>query len=111
MPTSGCRSTPWRRGRQRRVFASASRLLSGKVRFVGIDSNDSRPAEAEKLLRQAGDTYATGLDPFALVAQRYLVAELPTTVFIDPAGHVVDVAFGAQTAAELEHWASVAEAG
>lgn len=91
-----------------KAFAGASRALGDQVRFVGVDANDSKPAEAERLLAAAGDHYPTGVDPYALVANRYEVADLPATVFIDARGHVVNVAFGAQTAADLEHWAKVA---
>jgi thiol-disulfide isomerase/thioredoxin len=90
------------------AFATASRTLGDRARFIGVDSNDSRPSDAERLLKAAGDNYPTAVDPYALVANRYLVGDLPATVFIDPAGRVVDVAFGAQTAAEVEHWATVA---
>jgi thiol-disulfide isomerase/thioredoxin len=94
-----------------RAFAGAWRALGDQVRFVGVDANDSAPAEAQRLLQAAGDDYPTGVDPYASVASRYKVADLPATVFINPAGHVVNVAFGSQTTADLEHWASMAETG
>jgi cytochrome c biogenesis protein CcmG, thiol:disulfide interchange protein DsbE len=91
-----------------RSFATASRTLGHRVRFIGVDANDTNPAAVERLLAAAGDDYPTGVDPYAIVANRYDAGYLPTTVYIDPAGHVVDVAFGAQTTADLEHWAAVA---
>lgn len=91
-----------------KAFSGASKALGNRIRFVGVDANDPKPAEAERLLAAAGDVYPTGVDPYALVANHYEVADLPTTVFIDRAGHVVNVAFGTETTADLEHWAAVA---
>ncbi len=91
-----------------RAFASASRALGDRVTFLGVDVNEPNPAYAKRLLDAAGDDYPTGVDPYAIVAGHYKVVDLPETVYIDPAGHVVNVGFGTQTIADLEHWASVA---
>jgi thiol-disulfide isomerase/thioredoxin len=91
------------------AFSVAWRDLRDRVSFLAIDTNDSDPAAAERLLAAAGDAYPAGLDPHASVAQQYLVPGLPMTVFLDRAGRVVNVALGAQSTAQLEHWAAVAE--
>lgn len=93
------------------AFAVAWRDLRDHVSFLAVDTNDSDPAAAERLLAAAGDAYPAGFDPRAAVAQQYLVTGLPMTVFVDGAGRVVNVALGAQSTAQLEHWAAVAAAG
>lgn len=93
------------------AFSVAWHDLRGRVSFLAVDTNDSDPVAAERLLAAAGDSYPAGLDPHAAVAQQYLITGLPMTVFLDPAGRVVDVAVGAQSTAQLEHWAAVAAAG
>lgn len=90
------------------AFAAAWRDLRGHVGFVGIDSADPAPDSARKLLAAAGDGYPVGYDRYAQTSYAYLVPGLPMTVFVDPAGRVVDVALGSQTAAEVEHWAGYA---
>jgi thiol-disulfide isomerase/thioredoxin len=91
-----------------RAFGVAWHAVGARAAFVGIDANDPAPATARQMLAAAGDGYPTGIDRFATVAQQYLVPGLPETVYLDASGRVVDVALGAQTAGQVEHWVSVA---
>lgn len=92
------------------AFAAVSDASAGKVAFVGIDTNDSNPANAMSLLRAAGDRYAVGVDPNASVANgKYLVEALPSTVFISASGHIVGQVFGPQTTASLSSWIRLLE--
>ncbi|MGH9103918.1 MAG: TlpA family protein disulfide reductase [Acidimicrobiales bacterium] len=86
------------------AFGAVSAQSSGKVGFVGIDTNDHAPATATSLLRKAGDRYPVGVDPQAALASRYLVAALPVTFFVSPSGRVVGEVYGAQTKADLLRW-------
>jgi cytochrome c biogenesis protein CcmG, thiol:disulfide interchange protein DsbE len=92
-----------------KAFATASRALSGKVDFLGVDSTDSSPATALSLLRAAGDSYPVGVDGYGQVMFRYLVIGLPETFFVDASGKVVGEATGSQSAEQLEQGAALAE--
>jgi len=86
-----------------RAFASVS-TGSTTTRFVGVDSDDSSPATAERLLHQAGVSYSVGVDPSGTVADRYLVSALPVTFFISTDGSVQGELFGTATIPELRAW-------
>jgi hypothetical protein len=81
--------------------------MAGRVAIVGVDSNDANDSAAESLLAKAKATYPVGIDSNARVATSYLLNALPVTYYLDAAGRVVYVAFGAQTLASLDHWAKV----
>jgi len=89
------------------AFAAFSARAAGRVAVIGVDSNDSDARAAERLLSGARASYPVGVDSDAKVATAYLVSALPVTFFLDAGGHVVHVAFGAQTLASLNHWADV----
>jgi hypothetical protein len=63
------------------------RRLGDKVRFVGVDGNDSRRL-AKDLMAKTGVTYPSGYDPRDDVFRRYRLRGRPTTVFIDAAGRI-----------------------
>lgn len=87
------------------AFGAVSRADSGRVHFVGVDSNDTNAALARSLLARAGAHYPVAVDANGAVANgRYLVAALPVTFFLDASGHVVGEVFGAQTRSDLESW-------
>ena len=88
------------------AFATESHAATGKVEFLGVDSNDSDHAAAESLLAHAGVRYPVGVDARATIATDYLVEGLPTTVFINRDGQVIGEAFGAQTVKTLRAWVS-----
>jgi thiol-disulfide isomerase/thioredoxin len=87
------------------AFGALSGQMAGRVAIVGVDSNDANGSAAESLLAKAKATYPVGIDSNARVATSYLLNALPVTYYLDAAGRVVHVAFGAQTLASLDHWA------
>jgi cytochrome c biogenesis protein CcmG, thiol:disulfide interchange protein DsbE len=89
------------------AFAAFSTHASGRVAIVGVDSNDSDTASAERMLTSTGATYPVGVDSDARVATSYLLSALPVTYFLDRDGRVVHAAFGPQTLSSLEHWEQV----
>ena len=93
------------------AFAGLSHATAGRVAVIGVDSNDSDTGAALSLLAKAGATYPVGEDGQATVATSYLLSALPVTYFLDAAGRVVHVAFGAQTLGALTHWAGVLTSG
>ena len=92
------------------AFSSVSHATTG-TRFVGVDSDDSSPASAMRLLRQAGIAYPVGLDSSGAIADRYLVSALPVTFFIAANGTVKGELFGAASAVELRSWVARLETG
>lgn len=89
------------------AFAALSTHAAGRVAILGVDSNDSNTASAERMLTGAGAAYPVGVDSDAKVATSYLLSALPVTYFLDGNGRVVHVSFGAQTLSSLEHWEAV----
>jgi thiol-disulfide isomerase/thioredoxin len=88
-------------------FAAFSARSTGHVAVIGVDSNDSDTAAAERMLVDARATYPVGVDSDAKVATAFLLNALPVTYFLDARGRVVHVAFGEQTLASLNHWAAI----
>jgi cytochrome c biogenesis protein CcmG, thiol:disulfide interchange protein DsbE len=70
------------------VLQRAFDNLHGKVRFVGIDTNDTHGA-AIGFLQHVRVAYPTLFDPDAKVAGQYGLFGLPTTVFVSAAGREI----------------------
>ena len=83
------------------LLESAYRALHGRVRFLGIDSNDTRDA-AIAFLAKVHVTYSSASDPHGHVAGLYRLFGLPTTVFISPRGKVLGRHIGQLDAATLQ---------
>ena len=83
------------------ALAEAARRLSGRVSFVGIDSNDQRDA-AVAFAAQVGVSYPLAYDPHGIVASRYGVFGLPTTYFLSAQGRIVGRQAGAMSQARLD---------
>jgi cytochrome c biogenesis protein CcmG/thiol:disulfide interchange protein DsbE len=93
------------------AVASVAQASSGRVRVVGVDSNESSVATATRLLGEAHAAYPVALDNDAKVATQYLVQALPVTYFIDAQGRVVGAALGPQTVPKLDRWVHRLEQG
>lgn len=74
--------------------------LGDDVAFVGLAVND-RPEDAAALVRRTGVTYATYRDPDATAYLFFDAIRLPTTVFLDARGRVVEKHTGELTEDEL----------
>jgi cytochrome c biogenesis protein CcmG/thiol:disulfide interchange protein DsbE len=81
--------------------------LEGEVAFLGMNVTDDR-AEAEALAAEAGVTYDLGVDEEGALFTALAGLNMPTTLFIDAAGDVVDTHEGAFDADELR--TAIAEA-
>lgn len=66
-----------------------------KVRVMGVDFFDPRPAYALAFAREYGLTYPQVADPDAASKADLHIAGLPTTLFVDRAGRVVYTQVGA----------------
>ena len=93
------------------LLETENRHLAGAVRFVGIDTEDSRAA-ARSLVATTKVTYEIGVDPGASVVQGgYHQDSLPDTAFIDGKGRLVAFVRGQLNAVTLAHWLKVLGAG
>ena len=70
------------------ALASVARQLHGKVRFLGVDSADSRGPAAAFVSRYQVP-YPIAFDPTASAAARYGVPALPVTFFLSPSGTTI----------------------
>jgi len=82
------------------ALAAAARRLAGKVDFVGVDTNDSRPA-AIAFAAKTGVAYPLGFDPHGDLASTYGVYGLPTTFFVSAQGRLLGRQVGAMTGGRL----------
>lgn len=83
------------------ALAAAARRLAGKVDFVGVDTNDSRPA-ALAFAAKTGVAYPLGFDPHGNLASTYGVYGLPTTFFVSAQGRLLGRQVGAMTEGRLD---------
>ena len=74
-------------------FEKVHQDVKEQVAFIGIDQRDDRSA-AEDLAHQTGVTYRLAEDPDGRVFDAFGGVGMPTTVFIDADGRVVDVVTG-----------------
>ncbi|HVC24940.1 MAG TPA: TlpA disulfide reductase family protein [Acidimicrobiales bacterium] len=87
------------------AFGAVSSADRGVVHFVGVDANDTNLSLARSLLAHAHATYPVGIDANGTVAsEKYVIAALPVTYFLDSSGRVAGEVFGAQSRASLESW-------
>ena len=86
------------------AVATVARTASGRLAVIGVDTNETSDAAATRLLAAAGAAYPVAVDSHAQVANRYLVAALPVSYFLDASGRVVGAALGPQSVSSLERW-------
>ncbi len=76
------------------ALAVAARRLAGKVDFVGVDTNDSRPAVIA-FAAKTGVAYPLGLVPYGVYG-------LPATFFVSAQGRLLGRQVGAMTNGRLD---------
>jgi thiol-disulfide isomerase/thioredoxin len=91
---SGCRSEAGQ-------LARASKRLGSQAAFIGVDVTDHKKS-ALRFARSHGWRYPLVPDGGDTIAIRYGVVGLPTTVFVDSRGVVVDRIVGPTNAHEIE---------
>jgi thiol-disulfide isomerase/thioredoxin len=75
--------------REMPALEAMSQRYRGRVQFVGVTFNDAREA-ARGLLERAGVTYPAAFDAKSDLAYDYGIRGMPTTVFSDPGGNLVE---------------------
>lgn len=81
-------------------FEAVSQRLDGHVAFLGVNLQD-RPDDGRRVVEQTGVTYDVARDPDGSIFQRFGAVAMPTTVFIDAEGNVVEVHSGEISASAL----------
>lgn len=82
------------------AFESVYQAFKGEVEFVGINNNDDRQAAVE-LARTTGVSYRLAEDPRGEAFAAFGAAGMPTTIFIDGGGGVVERVSGGLSADQL----------
>jgi len=82
------------------AFESVYQEFGGEVEFVGINNNDNRDAALE-LARSTGVSYRLAEDPQGEAFAAFGGAGMPTTLFIDRDGGVVERIAGGVSAEQL----------
>lgn len=81
-------------------FEDVHQDLEGQVAFLGLNVQDDVDG-GRRLVEQTGISYDVGRDPDGALFQGFGGIAMPTTVFIDADGRVVEVYSGALTAGAL----------
>ncbi|MGH9244876.1 MAG: TlpA family protein disulfide reductase [Acidimicrobiales bacterium] len=81
-------------------FERVHQGLAGEVAFLGINLQD-RPEDGVAVVEQTGVTYDIARDPDGSLFQTFGAFAMPTTVFIDADGNVVDLHSGEISATSL----------
>ena len=91
------------------ILASASARYGRQVAFLGADTNDSA-GDARSFLARHPISYPSYQSSSAQLASLAVIEGMPTTIFIDRAGKVINVhigQYGTEAALEndIEHYA------
>lgn len=87
--------------REMPALAAAHRKFGDRVAFLGVNHEDTRDLAIE-LLDETGASYASGFDPGGSVARDYGLFGMPTTIFIDADGQLLERRTGEMTLEEIE---------
>ena len=83
------------------LLEAAHKKWASKVQFVGIDRQDYKP-DALRFAQDTRVTYPLAADPDATLDGSYRLRGMPTSVFIDRNGRVVQRVTGPLTRAQLD---------
>ncbi len=83
------------------MLQAAHARYGDKVQFLGVDRQDYRP-DALRFLQQRGVTYPSAYDPNATLDGPYRLRGMPTSVFIDAKGRIVERVTGPLTKSQLD---------
>jgi thiol-disulfide isomerase/thioredoxin len=83
------------------AFEQVHQALGDEVRFVGVNTADNDPPAAVALLAETGVTFTQLVDRRAELLTAVESSVMPSTLFVDANGDVVETHFGELTADEL----------
>ena len=70
-------------------LAAAAEAFEGDVNFVGVNHQDNRQ-DARDFAASVGVAYASGFDPRGETAKRIGLRGMPTTLFVDETGRILE---------------------
>ena len=82
-------------------FEASFQAWGGDVAFLGI-SEDARASDSLELIDETEITYPTGWDPDGSIFSSFGSFTMPTTLFIDGDGEIVEMFSGALTREQLD---------
>ena len=71
------------------AFERAHRAVGDQVAFIGLATTDPE-SQARALADQTGVTYELGFDPTGEIIRQFGAVSLPTTVFVDADGRILE---------------------
>ena len=83
------------------LLEAAHKKWGSKVQFIGIDRQDYKP-DALTFAQNTHVTYPLAADPNATLDGAYRLRGMPTSVFIDRDGRIVDRVTGPVTKSQLD---------
>lgn len=83
------------------LLEAAHKKWGSKVQFIGIDRQDYKP-DALAFAQNTHVTYPLAADPNATLDGAYRLRGMPTSVFIDRNGRIVDRVTGPVTKSQLD---------
>lgn len=83
-------------------FEEVHSAFGESVVFVGVNLREPDHGAAQQLVAETGVTYALALDPDGLLYANFDGIAMPTSVFIDEDGNIIDTHSGALFASDLE---------
>lgn len=86
--------------REMPALVAAADRFDGQVRFVGVNHQDNRE-DAVDFAADAGLSYPSGSDPDGEVGRRVGLRGMPTTLFVDEEGRILERRTGEMTEATL----------
>lgn len=82
-------------------LAAAAEAFEGDVNFVGVNHQDNRQ-DARDFAASVGVAYASGFDPRGETAKRIGLRGMPTTLFVDQTGRILEQRTGEISRASLD---------
>lgn len=82
-------------------FEKVHQEFGETVQFLGMDTQDTSRSAADDLVHSTGVSYLLASDPTGVIYREFGGIAMPTTVFIDASGNILDVHSGALFADDL----------
>lgn len=86
------------------LLARTADSVDGRIRFLGVDLEDSDRSAAVAMMERYRTPYPSGYDPNDVVADRYRLIGTPTTVFINAKGDIIGKVLGVLSPSALQFW-------
>lgn len=86
--------------REMPALVTVARRFQGRVAFVGVNNQDNRE-DAVEFAASVGLSYPSGFDPSGATARRTGLRGMPTTLFVDADGRILEQRTGEMSEATI----------